>query len=87
MGSHGISGIEEILLGSNTEKWSLKFPFWLLRNHQIQRRTFCIRSDFQKKKPFKKMLDSKKIFDAKLSLVMICTLNNFKTTALSGNHK
>jgi nucleotide-binding universal stress UspA family protein len=89
MGSHGISGIEEILLGSNTEK-VVRFsevPVLVIKKEttEFKGEHFVFASDFSEeiKKPFQKMLDFTKIFDAKLSLVMICTPNNFKTTALS----
>ena len=42
-------------------------------------------SDFTKeiKKPFLKMIEFANIFDANLALVMICTPNSFKTTAIA----
>jgi hypothetical protein len=41
---------------------------------------FCFDFSEEIKKLFKKMLNFVQIFNAKLSLVMICTPNSFKTT-------
>lgn len=89
MGSHGISGIEEILLGSNTEKVVRLSPTPVLvikkETTEFKGDHFVFASDFSQetKKPFQKMLDFTKIFNAKLSLVIICTPSSFKTTALA----
>ena len=89
MGSKGVSGIEEVLLGSNTEK-VVRFsevPVLVIKKEttEFKGEHFVFASDFSEevKLPFQKMLDFTKIFDAKLSLVMISTPNSFKTTALS----
>ena len=89
MGSHGISGIEEILLGSNTEKVVRlsNVPVLVIKKETIEFKGehFVFASDFSEetKKPFQKMLDFTRIFNARLSLVMICTPSSFKTTALA----
>ena len=89
MGSHGISGIDEVLLGSNTEKVVRlsDVPVLVLKKEttEFKGEHFVFASDFSEevKKPFQKMLNFTQIFNAKLSLVMICTPNSFKTTALS----
>lgn len=89
MGSHGISGIEEVLIGSNTEKVVRlsEVPVLVIKNETTEWKgvNFVFASDFSKeiKKPFEKMIAFSKIFNAKLNLVMICTPNSFKTTALS----
>lgn len=89
MGSHGASGIEEVVIGSNTEKIVRlsEVPVLVIKKGttELKGTNFVFASDFSKeiKKPFKKMIDFTKIFDAKLNLVMICTPNTFKTTALS----
>lgn len=89
MGSHGISGIEEILIGSNTEKVVRlsDTPVLVIKKNtsELKVENFVFVSDFSEetKKPFKKMLEFTKLFDAKLHLTMICTPNSFKTTALS----
>ncbi|MFT5252554.1 MAG: nucleotide-binding universal stress UspA family protein [Flavobacteriales bacterium] len=89
MGSHGISGIEEMLLGSNTEKVIRlsEVPVLVIKKETLDFKGehFVFASDFSEeiKKPFQKMLNFVEIFNAKLSLVMICTPNSFKTTALA----
>ncbi|CAM2810908.1 universal stress protein [Flavobacterium frigoris] len=89
MGSHGVSGIEEILIGSNTEKVVRlsEVPVLVIKKDstELKGTNFVFASDFSKeiKKPFEKMIAFSKIFDAKLNLVMICTPNSFKSTALS----
>jgi len=89
MGSHGISGIEEIVLGSNTEKVVRlsEVPVLVIKKDttEFKGEHFVFASDFSEeiKKSFQKMLDFTQIFDAKLSLLMICTPNSFKTTALA----
>jgi len=89
MGSHGVSGIEEVLIGSNTEKVVRlsEIPVLVIKKDtsELKGINFVFASDFSKeiKKPFKKMIEFSKIFDAKLNLVMICTPNSFKPTALS----
>lgn len=87
MGSHGASGIDEIIIGSNTEKVvrQSETPVLVIKNKidnfKVQNIIFA--SDFSKetKKPFQKMLDFNKLFGSKLNLVMICTPNTFKSTS------
>jgi nucleotide-binding universal stress UspA family protein len=89
MGSHGVSGIEEVLIGSNTEKIVRlsDVPVLVIKKKttQFTPANFVFASDFSKeiKKPFKKMVEFASIFDAKINLVMICTPNSFKTTAVA----
>jgi nucleotide-binding universal stress UspA family protein len=89
MGSHGVSGIEEVLIGSNTEKIVRlsEVPVLVIKKNttEFKPTNFVFASDFSKeiKKPFKKMIKFASLFNAKLSLVMICTPNSFKPTALS----
>ena len=86
MGSHGTSGIEEILIGSNSEKIVRlsEVPVLVIKKDvgELKLENFVFASDFSKeiKKPFKKMLEFAAIFNAKLFLVMISTPNSFKTT-------
>lgn len=86
MGSHGTSGIEEILIGSNTEKVVRlsEIPVLVIKKDfsELKFKNIVFASDFSKeiRKPFKKMIEFAKIFDANLFLVMICTPNSFKTT-------
>jgi nucleotide-binding universal stress UspA family protein len=89
MGSHGVSGIEEILVGSNTEKVVRlsDCPVLVIKKdtQEFNAANFVFASDFTQeiKKPFKKMIEITEIFNAKLILVMICTPNSFKTTLFS----
>lgn len=87
MGSHGSSGINEILVGSNTEKVvrQSETPVLVIKNNSesfnVQNIIFA--SDFSKeiKKPFQKVLDFSKLFGSKLNLVTICTPNTFRSTS------
>jgi nucleotide-binding universal stress UspA family protein len=89
MGSHGVSELEEIMVGSNTEKVVRlsEVPVLVIKKDtsELKVTNFVFASDFSKeiKKSFKKMIDFSKIFDAKLNLVTICTPNSFRPTALS----
>ncbi|MBC7847419.1 MAG: universal stress protein [Flavobacterium sp.] len=86
MGSHGTSGFDELLVGSNAEKvvrYS-KIPVLVVKKEaqDFKARNFVFASDFSKetRKPFKKMIEFAKIFNSNLYLVMISTPNSFKTT-------
>ncbi|WP_366186501.1 universal stress protein [Flavobacterium ovatum] len=89
MGSKGISGIEEVLVGSNTEKVVRQsdVPVLVVKNDKINldEPNFVFASDFsaETKGPFQKMIDFAKIFDAKITLVTICTPNSFKSTIVA----
>ena len=91
MGSQGASGINEILVGSNTEKVvrQSEVPVLVIKNklEDFNTRNIIFASDFSNeiKKPFKKVIEFAKLFGSKLNLVMICTPNSFKST--SGAHK
>lgn len=86
MGSHGTSGIEEVLIGSNTEKVVRlsDIPVLVIKKDvgELNFKNIVFASDFSKeiRKPFKKMVEFVEIFDTNLFLVMICTPNSFKTT-------
>lgn len=86
MGSHGTSGFNELLVGSNAEKIvrTSNIPVLVVKKEvqEFKARNFVFASDFSKetRKPFRKMLEFAKIFDSNLFLVMICTPNSFKTT-------
>lgn len=86
MGSHGISGFDEVLVGSNAEKvvrYS-KVPVLVIKKDagEFKSKNFVFASDFSEetKKPFAKMLELVKKFDSNLFLVMISSPNSFKTT-------
>lgn len=86
MGSHGTSGFDELLVGSNAEKVVRlsKIPVLVVKKEakDFKARNFVFASDFSKetRKPFRKMIEFAKIFDSNLYLVMINTPNSFKTT-------
>lgn len=86
MGSHGTSGFDELLVGSNAEKVVRfsKVPVLVVKNEaqEFKARNFVFASDFSKetRKPFRNMIQFAKIFDSNLFLVMINTPNSFKTT-------
>lgn len=86
MGSHGSSGMEELLIGSNTEKVvrNSEVPVLVIKKDTIDFNVSNIvfASDFtdETKKPFQKLLDFANFFDAKIHLVSICTPNSFKPT-------
>lgn len=86
MGSHGSSGIEELLIGSNTEKVvrNSEIPVLVIKKDITNFNTSNIifASDFsdETRKPFKKFINLSIFFEAKIHLVTICTPNSFKTT-------
>ncbi|MCZ8197743.1 MAG: universal stress protein [Flavobacterium sp.] len=89
MGSHGASGFNEMLIGSNTEKvvrYS-EVPVLVVKNEmsEFKADSFVFASDFSEeiKKPFAKMLDFAKGYDSHLNLVMINTPNSFKSTLVA----
>lgn len=89
MGSHGSSGFEEILIGSNTEKVVRlsETPVLVIKKDmgEFKTQNFVFASDFSDeiKKPFKKLIEFSTAFDSNLYLVMICTPNSFKTTQIA----
>jgi nucleotide-binding universal stress UspA family protein len=86
MGSHGASGFKEMFIGSNAEKVvrSSEVPVLIIKNEidQFKVDDFVFASDFSDeiKKPFEKALWFADKFNAHLHLVMVNTLNNFKST-------
>ena len=91
MGSHGTSGFNELLVGSNTEKIvrHSKIPVLVIKKglKEFNANNFVFASDFSKeaRKPFRKMLEFAKLFNSKLFLVTICTPSSFKTTMATEN--
>lgn len=89
MGSHGSTGIEELLIGSNTEKVvrNSEIPVLVIKNNitDFNASNIVFASDFsdEAKRPFEKLLNFIKLFDSKLHLVTICTPNSFKPTHVS----
>lgn len=89
MGSHGSSGVEELLIGSNTEKVvrNSEIPVLVIKKNisNFNASNIVFASDFsdEAKKPFEKLLNLSKLFESKLHLVTICTPNSFKPTHIS----
>lgn len=89
MGSHGASGFQEMLMGSNTEK-VVRFsevPVLVIKNEtpNFKAANLVFASDFSAeiKKPFRQLMEFAKSFNAHLNLVMINTPNTFKSTPIA----
>lgn len=86
MGSHGASGFQEMMIGSNTEKVvrTSEVPVLVIKNEtpNFNADTFVFASDFTSeiKKPFHKIVELAKLFSSQLKLVMVNTPNSFKPT-------
>ncbi|REE80642.1 nucleotide-binding universal stress UspA family protein [Lutibacter oceani] len=86
MGSQGASGLEEILVGSNTEKVvrNSDIPVLVIKKDiekfKIENIVFASNFHFENRKVFQKILDFASKFNAKLHLLKINTINNFETT-------
>lgn len=86
MGSHGTSGFQELVVGSNTEKVVRvsKVPVIVVKSavENFDPKNISFASDFSEEieKPFQNIIALAKAFDAQLNLVMINTPNSFKTT-------
>lgn len=87
MGSHGASGFQEMIIGSNTEKVvrTSETPVLVIKNEieQFSVKNFVFASDFSEetRKPFQKLVNFANSFNVNLSLVMINTPNSFKSTS------
>lgn len=87
MGSHGSSGLKEMLIGSNTEKVvrTSETPVLVIKNeHEIFNiDNFVFASDFKDESriPFDKALKFAEKFKANMHLLMVNTANKFMTTA------
>jgi nucleotide-binding universal stress UspA family protein len=89
MGSHGTSGFEEMFIGSNTEKVvrNSNVPVLIIKRNEenFNANKFVFASDFSEeiKKPFQKVIEFAKNFNAHLHLVNVNTPNNFKSTRVA----
>jgi nucleotide-binding universal stress UspA family protein len=89
MGSHGVSGFEEMFIGSNTEKVvrTSEIPVLVIKNEvpSFEVKNMVFASDFSPEisNPFEKLLEFATLFGAHLNLVMINTPNSFKSTAVA----
>lgn len=86
MGSRGTSGLEEMLVGSNTEKVvrNSEIPVLVVKqsveNFKIENIVFASNFKFENRKAFQKILNFAQLFNAKLHLLKINTIHNFETT-------
>ncbi|MTG96732.1 MULTISPECIES: universal stress protein [Myroides] len=86
MGSHGVSGVKEYFVGSNTEKVvrTSNIPVLVIKGEveDFEIKDFVFASDFSEgmTEPFKKALNFNKILGSKFHLLMVNTPNNFKPT-------
>ncbi len=91
MGSKGTSGLEEMLVGSNTEKVvrNSDIPVLVIKqeieNFKIENIVFASNFNLDARKSFQKILDFSAIFDAQIHLLKINTIHNFETTKESSD--
>jgi nucleotide-binding universal stress UspA family protein len=91
MGSKGTSGLEEMLVGSNTEKVvrNSNVPVLVvkqeIKNFKIENIVFASNFNLDARVTFQKILDFTSIFNAKLHLLKINTIHNFETTKKSSD--
>ncbi|TNJ44319.1 universal stress protein [Tamlana fucoidanivorans] len=89
MGSNGVNGLRELLIGSNTEKVvrTSETPVLVIKKEHptFKVNHFVFASDFKKEclPAFKKALTFAKLFQAKLHLLMVNTPNKFTVSATS----
>ncbi|SDX78940.1 Nucleotide-binding universal stress protein, UspA family [Lutibacter oricola] len=86
MGSKGTTGLEEMLVGSNTEKVvrNSDIPVIVIKeeilNFKIENLVFASNFKEENKTAFSKILNFTSLFNAKLHLLKINTIHNFETT-------
>lgn len=91
MGSKGTSGLEEMLVGSNTEKVvrNSNIPVLVIKNKidnfKIENIVFASNFEKKNKVSFQKILDFASLFNARIHLLKINTINNFETTKESSD--
>ena len=91
MGSQGTSGLEEMLVGSNTEKVvrNSKVPVLVIKheidNFKIENIVFASNFEQENKGAFQNILNFSRLFNAKLHLLKINTIHNFETTKESSD--
>lgn len=89
MGSHGVNGFKEMIIGSNTEKVvrTSDIPVLVIKKEMgdFNVNNFVFASDFSDEvaKTFEKAVDFSNKFGAHLHLVSVNTPNNFKSTAVA----
>jgi nucleotide-binding universal stress UspA family protein len=91
MGSKGTSGLEEMLVGSNTEKVvrNSDIPVLVIKqdvdNFKIENIVFASNFEQKNKVAFQNILNFAAIFNARLHLLKINTIHNFETTKESSD--
>ena len=86
MGSQGASGLQEMFIGSNTEKVvrRSKVPVLVIKEgvDKFEVNDMIFASDFNKesKSTFHRVVEFANLFDAKIHLLYINTIHNFNTT-------
>jgi len=91
MGSKGTSGLEEMLVGSNTEKVvrNSEIPVLVIKKEikefKIDNIVFASNFNLDARVTFQNILDFTDIFDAQLHLLKINTIHNFETTKQSSD--
>lgn len=86
MGSKGVSGFNEILVGSNTEKVVRRseIPVMVIKNEiedfKIDNIIFASNFNIENKKTFPKIVNFAKIFNAKVHLLKVNTVQKFEPT-------
>jgi nucleotide-binding universal stress UspA family protein len=86
MGSQGASGLQEMFIGSNTEKVvrRSKIPVLVIKKEvdKFEVKNMIFASDFNKesKTTFQRVANFAELFDAKIHLLYINTIHNFNTT-------
>ncbi len=91
MGSNGVSGLKEMLIGSNTEKVvrTSETPILVIKNEHktFKVKDFVFASDFkdESKATYEKAIGFANILKAKIHLLMVNTPNKFITSEKSEN--
>jgi nucleotide-binding universal stress UspA family protein len=91
MGSKGTSGLEEMLVGSNTEKVvrNSDVPVLVIKREidkfKIDNIVFASNFKIDHRDAFQKILDFASLFNSRLHLLKINTIHNFETTKESSD--
>jgi len=91
MGSSGVSGLREMLIGSNTEKVvrTSETPVLVVKNNhkKFKVKDFVFASDFkdESKAPYNKAISFAEVLGAKMHLLMVNTPNKFVTSAMAND--
>ena len=86
MGSQGASGLQEMFIGSNTEKVvrRSKVPVLVIKqdvdDFSIEDIVFASDFNAESKSTFQRVIDFAKLFDARIHLLYVNTIHNFNTS-------